>query len=108
MRHTHSPRAVTPLRLIEPRELPRGVALAAAVAPVTVSSSGDASHLAPMVLWALLALALAVVVVAAAPPRVLPAGVAFAFAERRGSLLYIGTATLVAIAVGVVIALVGS
>jgi hypothetical protein len=62
----------------------------------------------PLPLWILLALSLVILAIALTPPRVLPGSVAIVFSERRESAVYAGTAALLGIVLGFLIAQVGS
>jgi hypothetical protein len=83
----------------------------AAVAPVTASVASvsvTSSNLLPLLLGIALALSLIVVAVAATPPWVLPRHVNMVAYEHREAVMTGGTAIAVSIAVGLLIALVGS
>jgi hypothetical protein len=114
-RHDHGqaknnrlPAVTTPVRLVAPRELPRGVAVGVAVLPAAAVVSEDAAPLLRFALWIMLGLSLVVLAVALATPRVLPASVGIVVEERRGSLFYFGAATALGIGVGVASAWLGS
>jgi hypothetical protein len=68
-----------------------------AIVPVATVSSPSASPGVPALLWIVLALSLIAVGLAMAPRRALPRPVAVVVAERRESLLYTGTATVIVI-----------
>ena len=113
-RHDHGqaknnrlPAVTTPVRLVAPRELPRGVAVGVAVLPAAAVVSEDAALLR-FALWIMLGLSLVVLAVALATPRVLPASVGIVVEERRGSLFFFGTAMALSIGVGVAVAWLGS
>jgi hypothetical protein len=98
----------SPVRLVAPRELPRGATVRVAVLPAAGVGSEGATAFLQLALWIMLGLSLVVLATAAAPTRVLPASVGIVVGERRESLFFLGTATTLAIGVGVAIALLGS
>jgi hypothetical protein len=96
------------IRQVPPRELPRGAAVGVALVPVAPVTAGTASFRVPLPLWILLALSLVILAIALTPPRVLPGSAAIVFSERRESAVYAGTAALLGIVLGFLIAQVGS
>lgn len=98
MKHHPKVVAVTvPIRGIPPRDIPEGPALVSAIVPAATVSSPSASAGVPALLWIVLALSLIAVGLAMAPRWALPRPFAIIVAERRESLLYTGTATVIVI-----------
>jgi hypothetical protein len=107
------PKAVvaTAFRRIPPRELPdpaRAGVVAASVVPRAAVNAETVSFRVPRPFWIVVALSLVVLAIALTPPRLLPGSVGIVVAERRDFLVYAGTAALLGIGLGLLIAQVGS
>lgn len=107
------PKAVvaTAFRRIPPRELPdpaRAGVVAASVVPRAAVNAETVSFRVPRPFWIVLALSLVVLAIALTPPRLLPGSVGIVVSERRDFLVYAGTAALLGIGLGLLIAQVGS
>ena len=105
-RQTVAPTAVT--WLPRPPDAPRPKMLTTVSAAATTGAPASWSSGLALLLWPALGLALIGVLMAALPPWVLPAPVSARVYERREALLTGGLAATVSIAVGVVVALLGS
>lgn len=107
------PKAVvaTAFRQIPPRELPdparAGLAVVSVIPPAAVTAE-TVSFRVPRPFWIVLALSLVVLAIALTPPRLLPGSVGIVVSERRDFLVYAGTAALLGIGLGLLIAQVGS